>query len=94
MNSDNDRETLYRYEITAAMNHLIRACQEVVHHHSTSRNWAPEGTPGHFSTTHYQLIERARRDILTSLQLALHAAETVACDIEHHRTRKPNSPHA
>ncbi|MGW8849898.1 hypothetical protein ACWGNE_19210 [Streptomyces xiamenensis] len=78
-------EQLYRYEITAAMNHVVRACHEIAREHSHRSFWTPHTDPG--AELHIDLIEAARRDILTKLQVVITAAETVAYDIEQDRQR-------
>ncbi|MBB1243134.1 hypothetical protein GL263_06070 [Streptomyces durbertensis] len=82
-----ENEILYRYEITTAMNSVIRACQEIVHRHSSLNNWAPAGTSDPMAPTHRELIEKARKDVLNRLHLVVQAAETVAYEIERHRQR-------
>ncbi|MBU7597968.1 hypothetical protein JGS22_010155 [Streptomyces sp. P38-E01] len=80
-------ETHYRYEITTAMNHVVRACQDVVRHHSYGDNWTPKGTPDPMAPAHRELIAQARQDVLNQLQLSIQAAETIAYEIERHRHR-------
>lgn len=70
------------------MNHVVRACQDVVRHHGAGNNWKPEGTAGPMAPTHYQLIDQARRDVLNHLHIALSAAEEVAYSIESDRRRR------
>jgi hypothetical protein len=86
-----DNEQLYRYEITAALNAVVRACRVIVTEHSHRGFWTPrthtEPTP-----THHELIEAARRDVLNRLQMVIQCAETVAYTIEHDRQRQPNRP--
>ncbi|GAA2369844.1 hypothetical protein GCM10010417_35220 [Streptomyces carpaticus] len=38
-------EQLYQYEITAAMNHEVRACHEIVREHSHRDFWTPTPIP-------------------------------------------------
>ncbi|WP_101254151.1 hypothetical protein [Streptomyces barkulensis] len=82
-------EQLYRYEITAALNAVIRACQDIVTEHSHRGFWTPH-TSTEPTPTHQDLIEAARRDVLNRLQMVIHCAETVAYTIEHDRQRQPN----
>ena len=85
-----ENEQLYRYEITAAMNAVVRACQDVVSEHSHRGFWIPRTSTD--QTTHHELIEAARRDVLHRLQVAIRAAETVAHAIEHDHQHRPNRP--
>jgi len=85
-----DNDQLYRYEITAAMNAVVRACQDVVSEHSHRGLWIPRASTD--QTTHQELIEAARRDVLHRLQVAIRAAETVAQDIEHDHQCRLNRP--
>jgi hypothetical protein len=82
-----ENEQLHRYEITTAMNHVIRACQDVVREHSHRGFWTPQGTTDPLAPSHHDLIDQAREDVLNRLQLAVQAAETVAYEIERHRQR-------
>jgi len=85
-----ENDQLYRYEITAALNAVVRACQDVVAEHSHRGFWIPRTSTD--QATHHELIEAARRDVLHRLQVAIRAAETVAQDIEHDHQRRPNRP--
>ncbi|MBN3930154.1 hypothetical protein IQ279_11000 [Streptomyces verrucosisporus] len=82
-------EQLYRYEITAALNAVVRACQDIVTDHSHRGFWAPR-TSTEPTPSHRELIEAARRDVLNRLQTVIHCAETVAYTIEHDRRRRPS----
>ncbi|GAA2457331.1 hypothetical protein [Streptomyces macrosporus] len=85
-----ENEQLYRYEITAALNAVVRACQDVVSDHSHRGFWIPRTSSD--QTTHQDLIEAARRDVLNRLQVAVQCAETVAYAIERDRQHQPNRP--
>ena len=85
-----ENEQLYRYEITAALNAVVRACRDVVSEHSHRGFWIPKTKAD--QATHHELIEAARRDVLHRLQAAIRAAETVAQYIEQDRQRRPNRP--
>ncbi|URN11636.1 hypothetical protein LUW77_06155 [Streptomyces radiopugnans] len=80
-------EQLYRYEITAALNAVVRACHVIVTEHSHRGFWTPR-TSTEPTPTHRELIEAARRDVLNRLQTVIHCAETVAYAIEHDRQRR------
>ncbi|MFD1830404.1 hypothetical protein ACFSJS_12105 [Streptomyces desertarenae] len=85
-----ENDQLYRYEITAALNAVVRACRDIVAEHSHRGFWTPRTSTA--QTTHQELIEAARRDVLRRLQVAIRAAETVAQAIEHDHQRRPNRP--
>ncbi len=85
-----ENEQLYRYEITAALNAVVRACRDIVSEHSHRGFWVPRTSTD--QTTHQDLIEAARRDILNRLQVAVQCAETVAHAIEQDHRRQPNRP--
>ena len=85
-----ENDQLYRYEITAALNAVVRACRDVVSEHSHRGFWVPRASTD--QTTHQELIEAARRDVLNRLQMVIHCAETVAYSIEQDRQRRPNRP--
>ncbi len=87
-----ENDQLYRYEITAAMNAVVRACQDVVSEHSHRGFWIPKTGTDLATPMHQELIEAARRDVLHRLQVAIRAAETVAHAIERDRQRQPNRP--
>ncbi|MFP8886595.1 hypothetical protein [Streptomyces mangrovi] len=93
MNHDRaaQNEQLYRYEITAALNAVVRACQDIVTEHSHRGFWTPK-TSNEPTPTHQDLIEAARRDVLNRLQTVIHCAETVAYTIEHDRQRRADKP--
>ncbi|AKG43380.1 hypothetical protein SXIM_19960 [Streptomyces xiamenensis] len=59
---------------------MVRACHEIAREHSHCGFCNPRTDPG--ADSHIDLIEAARRDILTKLQVLVTAAERVACDIE------------
>ncbi|MFP8962373.1 hypothetical protein ACLIYP_17720 [Streptomyces nanhaiensis] len=84
-------EQLYRYEITTALNAVVRACQDIVTEHSHRGFWTPH-TSTEPTPTHRDLIEAARRDVLDRLQLVIHCAETVAYTIEYDRQRRADKP--
>ncbi|MEE1942309.1 hypothetical protein V1L54_23390 [Streptomyces sp. TRM 70361] len=85
-----ENDQLYRYEITAALNAVVRACADIVRDHSHRGFWTPHTTTD--QATHQDLIEAARKDVLNHLQMVIQCAETVAQDIEHDRQRQPNRP--
>jgi len=85
-----ENEQLYCYEITAALNAVVRTCRDVVSEHSHRGFWTPRTSTE--QTTHQDLIEAARRDVLHRLQVAIRVAETVAQAIEHDHQRRPNKP--
>ncbi|MEU7488797.1 hypothetical protein [Streptomyces sp. NPDC042319] len=86
-----EHEEHWRDEITTAMTHVIRACQDVVREHSHHGRWTPEGTEAPAGPNHYELIDEARHTVLNKLQLATRCAETVAYEIERHRQRVRHS---
>ncbi|PJE97198.1 hypothetical protein CUT44_13965 [Streptomyces carminius] len=83
-------DQLYRYEITAAMNAVVRTCADIVRDHSHRGFWTPHTTTD--QATHQDLIEAARKDVLNHLQMVIQCAETVAYAIEQDRQRQPNKP--
>ncbi|URN12402.1 hypothetical protein LUW77_14075 [Streptomyces radiopugnans] len=87
-----ENEQLYRYEITAAMNAVVRACRDVVAEHSHRGFWTPRTSTEQGTPTHHELIEAARRNVLSRLQVVVQCAETVAYTIEQDRQRQPNRP--
>ena len=83
-------EQLYRYEITAALNAVVRACRDIVAEHSHRGFWIPRTSTDQATLTHQELIEAARRDVLHRLHVAIRAAETVAHTIEQDHQHQPN----
>jgi hypothetical protein len=80
----------HRYEITAAMNAVVRACIDIVRDHiSLGGIWTPKSTSGH-DLHPAALAACARRDVLDRLQLAIRCAETV---IHETQTERNSPPH-
>lgn len=81
-------DQLYRYQIAAVLNEVIRTCRDITRHHSTYGFWTPTTTEE--EPTHRTLIHTARQDILARLQLAITSAENVLTAIEADRTKATN----
>ncbi|MCE7079000.1 hypothetical protein [Streptomyces sp. ST2-7A] len=89
MNSPNEDETgndraaeieeHHRYKITAAVNEILRACEEVAAH-GTYGFWTPTSPAAYSDTT--ELITTAHRDILDPLTQAITAAQATIHAIE------------
>lgn len=87
-----ETEQCHRYEITGAMDQVVRYCGYVVTDHSHRGFWTPTGP----HPTSSELIDQAR-DILTTLRMAIRSAETIAREIEHdqqhqHPRAQPKQP--
>ena len=81
-------DQLYRYEIAAALNAVIRACRDITRHHSSHGYWTPITTKE--DPTHQHLIHAARQDILAVLHNVITCAENVLTAIETDRTKAMN----
>ncbi|WP_127356058.1 hypothetical protein [Actinacidiphila soli] len=87
-----EAEQCYRYEISATMNAVVRACAVIIRDYSHRGFWYPADDTSHEGAHHLALIHSARRHILHRLQLTITAAETVFHDIETEHDRHRNDP--
>ncbi|TNM26706.1 hypothetical protein FH715_23405 [Streptomyces sedi] len=85
-----ETEECYRYEITGAMDSVVRYCQLVINKHSHRGFWTPTCP----NPDHYDLIHQARTTILNDLRMVLDCAETIAYEIERDRQRQHRKPSA
>ncbi|WP_326597348.1 hypothetical protein [Streptomyces sp. NBC_01803] len=69
-----EAERRYRYEITSAMNTVIRACRHILNTSAYANTWAPPDR----GATATQLVSTARYDVLSKLQTAIDQAEAIA----------------
>jgi hypothetical protein len=79
-----DEDEIHRYEVTAAMNSVIRACQDIVWERSHRAVWIPSDVPGR-QPSPLALIQSAKRDVLDRLQRVIDAAQVVLREVQRER---------